>query len=296
MTYGILDFGTIQQGSNAISTIHETLEMAQLADELGFTKYWLSEHHEDGVAWKNPDILLPLIAGYTQQINVGSAGVLVGLNTPINTAYHYKLLANLYPSRIDLGLAKGAADEHKRIELLDGGDWKKNLNDYYGRIQKIKKLINDEVPNIILPPKEGECPNIWVLGTSKASIDFVVKEKLNFSLSLFHTFDYTPSPEITYELKETYTKINNSKPQINIAISAFCSHDPKRIQEIKETTKNIKVNFADHPHLLLNYLKDLGKTYFVNEVIIVNLGQTKAEKQLLMDVFKAPVMANQFQN
>jgi hypothetical protein len=52
MNFGILDFDSIEKGSNAISTIHETLAMAQYVEELDFTKYWLSEYHEDGMAWK----------------------------------------------------------------------------------------------------------------------------------------------------------------------------------------------------------------------------------------------------
>jgi alkanesulfonate monooxygenase SsuD/methylene tetrahydromethanopterin reductase-like flavin-dependent oxidoreductase (luciferase family) len=294
MNFGLLDFGDIQAGSNAISTIHDMLEMAQLAEELGFTKYWLSEHHEDGMAWKNPDILLPLLAGYTNTINVGSAGVLVGLNTPVNTAYHYKLLANLYPSRIDLGLAKGKTETHKCEALADGSNWQKNLNDYYPRIKTIKALIKDEIIDNILPPQHGESPNFWILSTSKSSISFVVEEQMNFSLSLFHTLDQ-PSPEIITSLKEAYFEKNKVFPKINIAITAFCSDDSKRIEHIKEVTKGFQVNFANSPDLLLDYLNKLGQKYTVDEIIIVNLGQTTDEKLLLMNVFKEYVTASQLQ-
>lgn len=287
MTFGILDFGSVYSGSNAISTIHETLEMAQLAEALGFSRYWLSEHHEDGVAWKNPDILLPILAGYTENIKIGSAGVLVGVNMPINTAYHYKLLANLYPSRIDLGLAKGKTEAHKCIELVDGGDWEKNLDDFYPRIKRIKALINDEMPDNILPPKMGESPNFWILGTSKSSSDFVVAEQTHFSLSLFHLLQGLPSSDIIKELKEVYFSKHQVIPTVNIAITAFCSDDPKRIAEIKETTKNIYINFADRPDLFPDFLEKIAKTYDVDEIIINNLGQSMEEKLLLMNVFKA---------
>ena len=286
MNYGILDFGSIQSNSNAISTIHETIEMAQLAEELGFTRYWLSEHHEDNLAWKNPDIILPLLAGYTQKIRVGSAGVLVGLNAPINTAYHYKLLANLYPSRIDLGLAKGKTEEHKSIELADGSDWKKNLDDYFNRVRKIKSLINDQVPTIILPPKQGESPEIWVLGTSKSSIDFIIEEKTSFSLSLFHIINELPSPDIIKELREQYILKNRVEPNINITLSAFCSDDEKRVAAINEKTKHIKINYSGSPDYFKDFLEKQAEIYQVNEIIILNLGETLEEKQALMNVFK----------
>ncbi|NJM79926.1 MAG: LLM class flavin-dependent oxidoreductase [Flavobacterium sp.] len=293
MKYGILDFGTISPNSNAISTIHETIELVQLAESLGFTRYWLSEHHDEGVAWKSPDIILPLLAGYTDKIKVGAAGVLVGLNAPINTAYHYKLLANLYPSRIDLGLAKGTAESHKCAELTDGADWQKNFKDYNSRVKKIKTLMNDEVDNIILPPCKGVAPDIWILSTSSSSIDFVIEENFNFSLSLLHTFDYQPSPNIIKELKQKYFNKNKFEPQINIAVSAFCSNDKKRIDEIKIKTKNVKLNYAGSPDAFLDFIQELAKSYEVDEVIILNLGETIIEKQNLMHALKSEVSTQQ---
>jgi alkanesulfonate monooxygenase SsuD/methylene tetrahydromethanopterin reductase-like flavin-dependent oxidoreductase (luciferase family) len=62
MKLGVLDFGAIQQNSNAISTIHETIEVAQKAEEIGFHRYWLAEHYEESVAWTNPVTVLGLLA------------------------------------------------------------------------------------------------------------------------------------------------------------------------------------------------------------------------------------------
>lgn len=291
MQYGILDFGTIRSNSNAISTIHETIEMVQLAEENGFSRYWLSEHHEDNLAWKNPDLILPLLAGYTENIRIGAAGVLVGLHAPMTTAYHYKLLANLYPSRIDLGLAKGKTELHKILELVDGGDWKKNMEDFFNRVKKIKSFINDEVHDIILPPKQGESPEIWILGTSNSSKEFVIQEQTNFSLSLFHTINELPSPQIINELKEAYFEKHKKEVVVNITLSAFCSQDEKRVLEIQERTNNISVNFSGKPEDLKPYLEEQANKYKVNEIIILNLGETLEEKQLLMKVLKNTVTA-----
>lgn len=286
MKYGILDFGFIETNSNAVSTIHETIEMAQLAEGLGFTRYWLSEHHEDNFAWKNPDIILPLLAGYTEKIRIGAAGVLVGLNNPMNTSYHYKLLANLYPSRIDLGLAKGKTEEHKCVELADGSNWQQNLDDYFNRVIKIKKFINDEFPEIILPPIRGESPEIWILGTSKSSTDFIISEKTNFSLSLFHIINELPSPSIIKELKEEFFEKNKIMPTVNITLSVFCSDNNERVNEINEKTKNIKINYSGSPLNLKVFLNNQAKIYDVDEIIILNLGETIEEKKMLMSVFK----------
>lgn len=286
MKYGILDFGTITANSNAISTIHETIEMVQLAESLGFTRYWLSEHHEDMVAWKNPDIVLPLLAGYTNTIKIGAAGVLLGLHPPMTIAYHYKLLENLYPGRIDLGLAKGSTVSYKCIELTDGANWEENLKDYKTRLKRVKSLINDEVENIILPPCKGNSPEIWALSTSDSMIEFIIQEKLNFSLSLFHTLDNIPSKNIIPELRKKYYERHGMQPRVNIAITAFCSDDKSRIEEIKINTKNVTLNYAGNAEKFVEYIEKLGDAYDVDEIIIVNMGVTTEEKLNLMYAFQ----------
>lgn len=284
MKYGILDFGSIANESNAISTIHETLELAQIADDMGFSRYWLSEHHEDGVAWKSPETVIALIAGYTKQIRVGAAGVLLALNSPLKVAQTYKLLDNLYDARIDLGLAKGSAEVEKIKELLDGGDFENNFKHYYERVNKIISFMSDEDLKNTLPPKSGSVPEVWILGTSGASIDYLISTQTNFSLSLFHQMQQIPSPDIIKALKEKYYIRHQKEPVINIAISAICSSQSSVIKEVSKQTNNIKINFTGDGDDFLNYLDQLQKDYEVDEIIINNLGRTMEEKLMLMEV------------
>jgi luciferase family oxidoreductase group 1 len=283
MKYGILDFGSIGNGSNAISTIHETLELAQIADTMGFSRYWLSEHHESGVAWKSPEIVIALIAGYTKQIRVGAAGVLLALNSPLKIAQTYKLLDNLYEARIDLGLAKGSADAEKIKALLDGGDFSSNASQYYERVNKIISFMNDQGPENNIPPVEGSVPEIWILGTSSSSIDYLVSTQTNFSLSLFHQMQEMPSSDIIRELKEKFYKKHQKEPVFNIAISAICSANEKIIKEVTRQTNNIKVNFTGDRDAFLEYLEQLQNEYRAEEIIINNLGRTMEEKLMLME-------------
>jgi luciferase family oxidoreductase group 1 len=283
MKYGILDFGSIANGSNAISTIHETLELAQIADAMGFSRYWLSEHHENGVAWKSPDTVIALIAGYTKQIRVGAAGILLALNSPLKIAQTYKLLDNLYEARIDLGLAKGTADAEKIKELLDGGDFNTNFNQYYERVNKVISFMKDIDPKNNIPPADGSVPEVWILGTSKSSIDYLLGTQTNFSLSLFHQMQQVPSPDIIKELKEKFYHRHQKEPGINIAISAICSTQDNILKEVAKQTNNIKINFTGDGEGFLNYLDQLQEEYQTDEIIINNLGRTMEEKLMLME-------------
>src|SRR5579883_1962883 len=109
MKLGILDFGYISYGSNAISRIDETIQRAELAEELGYTRYWLGEHHVKDAAWRNPLLMMSVLASYTNKIKIGCAGVILPVTNPFRIAQESRLLANLFPNRIDLGIAKGRA-------------------------------------------------------------------------------------------------------------------------------------------------------------------------------------------
>jgi luciferase family oxidoreductase group 1 len=286
MNFGILDFGTIEKDSNAISTIHQTIELAQWADKMGFSRYWLSEHHEEGVAWKSPEIVLSILAGYTEKMRIGAAGVLLALHAPLKIAQTYKLLNNLYDSRIDLGIAKGSTSVDKRRALLDGANYDANANEYYERINKIIMFMNDKDIQNDVPPMNGEIPDVWILGASNASINYVVEKQANFSLSLLHDMNALPSPDIIQQLKKQFYAQHKKHPTFNVAISAMCSNNKKRVEEIRKNTTNFRINFAGSPDHFRKFIDEIQQQYETDEIIVNNLGSTMEEKIFLMDVLK----------
>ncbi len=286
---GILDFGVIPENSNAISTIHETIELARLSEEHGFSRYWLSEHYEGGMAWKSQELILTLLAGYTEQIRIGSAGVLLALHSPIKVAQHYKLLENLYPGRIDLGFAKGSADFQLAQELLDGADLLKNHENFFDRVIKVKKLIEDKYGDIELIPTGGLFPQYWVMGASAASIDFVVAQRFHFSLSLFHT-DVLPSPDIIKKLKSDFFDKHQSFPKFNIALSAYCSENELLNKNVKNNIQNLKVNFSGNAQALVEYVDEIKNKFETDEIVIACLGKSLEEKRNILEVLSKKVI------
>jgi alkanesulfonate monooxygenase SsuD/methylene tetrahydromethanopterin reductase-like flavin-dependent oxidoreductase (luciferase family) len=214
---------------------------------------------------------------------VGAAGILLALNSPLKIAQTYKLLDNLYEARIDLGLAKGTADAEKIKELLDGGDFNTNFNQYYERVNKVISFMKDIDPKNNIPPADGSVPEVWILGTSKSSIDYLLGTQTNFSLSLFHQMQQVPSPDIIKELKEKFYHRHQKEPVINIAISAICSTQDNILKEVAKQTNNIKINFTGDGEGFLNYLDQLQEEYQTDEIIINNLGRTMEEKLMLME-------------
>ncbi|HSH66488.1 MAG TPA: LLM class flavin-dependent oxidoreductase [Bacteroidia bacterium] len=280
MNIGLLDFGEIDPHSNAIKTIHNTIEQAVCAEKNGFTKYWLAEHYKIGIAWRNPELIISLIAASTDHIKTGAAGVLVLLNNPYRIAQDFKLLSNLFPSRVDLGFAKGTADTALYEEIIQ----QESTETFYEKIIRINRFLKDEMKQTLLTPVSSIVPDLWMLGTSRSSIDFAVAHQLNFSLSLFHNLHPPlPSPFIIKEFRDKFISKNGYEPYINIAVSVFCSNKKSRIREEKRTRKNVLLNCYGNARDCYDQLSELCDHYHVKEVMVLNLGKNYEEKQLLIE-------------
>lgn len=286
MEIGIIDFGGIDENSNGIETIHNTISNAQLAEEFGFSRYWLTEHYLDGIAWRNPEIVINLIAGYTNVIKVGAAGVIVDLNSPFRIAQDYTLLANLFPDRIDLGFTKGGASGDMREELIK--DIKPQP--FFEGIKKIKSFLDNKNEHLVVTPPNAYQPEMWILGTSASSINFAVENKMNFSLSLFHIINgELPAPSIIHDFKKKFFDQNGYNPNVNIAISMFCSDNSNKILHERATRKNVRLNVSGFPEECLLEIERIKKEYDIEEIIVLNLGQNARDKSLAMETLKTKV-------
>ena len=103
----VLDQSIIRQGFTAREAVEETIALAQRCDELGFTRFWVSEHHNIPViAGSSPAVLISKLAGVTKRIRVGAGGVMLPNHSSLTVAENFRMLEVLYPNRIDLGIGR----------------------------------------------------------------------------------------------------------------------------------------------------------------------------------------------
>ena len=101
----VLDVSPVASGSTSTEALRNTLDLAQLADKLGFTRYWLAEHHNTPlIASSAPEIMIGHVADVTKNIRVGSGGIMLPNHTPLKVAETFRVLEALHPGRVDLGL------------------------------------------------------------------------------------------------------------------------------------------------------------------------------------------------
>ncbi|WP_343564139.1 LLM class flavin-dependent oxidoreductase [Sphingobacterium sp.] len=227
MKIGLLEFGVGYKIPN--NFINYIFDYAKKAEELGFSRLWLGEHYFLNASWHSPEILIALIAGMTDELKVGCAGVLMSIHRPFEIALQYKMLANLFPKRIDLGFAKGGIHstiaESLEIELNN------HPAQYEDNITKLNKILNDESLVLRLPPASLILPELWGLTSGRNNFENFAERKFNCSISLFHApfkKDVNDSLSIINEnickYREIYSKRWGVTPKINFSVAGICEY------------------------------------------------------------------------
>src|SRR2546428_1490124 len=121
----VLDEARVRTGGTPADGIHESLELAGLADRLGYHRYWLAEHHSTpGLGGSSPEVLIGQVAARTSRIRVGAGGVMLQHASALKVAETFRVLETLFPGRIDLGIGRAPGADHLTTLALGdrGGD------------------------------------------------------------------------------------------------------------------------------------------------------------------------------
>src|SRR5688500_5853370 len=122
MILGVLDQSPIRSGGSATEAIQETLVLAEQADRLGYSRYWLAEHHSNGGrAGAAPEVLMGQVAARTSRIRVGSGGVMLSHYSPLKVAESFRVLEALFAGRIDLGIGRAPGSDQRTARALRHG-------------------------------------------------------------------------------------------------------------------------------------------------------------------------------
>ena len=117
--FSVLDLAPITEGSHATEAFARTLDLARRAEQLGYQRYWLAEHHNmPGIASAATSVLIGYVAGGTSTIRVGAGGIMLPNHSPLQVAEQFGTLASLYPGRIDLGLGRAPGTDHATARAL----------------------------------------------------------------------------------------------------------------------------------------------------------------------------------
>jgi luciferase family oxidoreductase group 1 len=172
----VLDQTPVSEGSTAAQALRNSLDLAQLADRLGYHRYWVAEHHGGGlVAGPSPEVLIGPIAAATSRLRVGSGGVMLPHYSPLKVAESFGVLAGLFPGRIDLGIGRAAGTDPMTTRALQRDRSQPLPDDFPEQLAELLGYFDRSFPAGHLArlaetlPGEPEKPQAWLLGSSEQS-------------------------------------------------------------------------------------------------------------------------------
>jgi luciferase family oxidoreductase group 1 len=172
----VLDQTPVAEGSTAAQALRNSIDLAQLADQLGYHRYWVAEHHGGGlVAGPSPEVLIGPIAAATSRLRVGSGGVMLPHYSPLKVAESFGVLAGLFPGRIDLGIGRAAGTDAMTTRALQRDRSHAIPDDFPDLLAELLAYFERSFPAGHLArlaetlPGEPEVPEPWLLGSSEQS-------------------------------------------------------------------------------------------------------------------------------
>jgi luciferase family oxidoreductase group 1 len=171
---GVLDLAPVPDGATAGDALRATIDLAKKTEDLGFTRFWVAEHHGmPGVASSSPPVLIGHIADATRTIRVGSGGVMLPNHSSLVVAEQFGMLEALHPGRIDLGIGRAPGTDQATAQALrhrvseDRGpdDFPRQLTDLLGFFTG-QWPENHPYQKVHAIPGEGDGPALWLLGSS----------------------------------------------------------------------------------------------------------------------------------
>jgi len=193
MRLSVLDQSPISAGSTGAQALANTLDLARLADRLGYHRYWVAEHHGGPMlAGPSPEVLIGPIAAATERIRVGSGGVMLPHYSPFAVAESFSLLSGLVPGRIDLGLGRASGTDPMTTYALQRDRRQASPDDFPEQLTELLAHLEDSLPAdhpfarlARSLPGRPEAPEPWLLGSSPQSAVWAAQLGLPYAFADF---------------------------------------------------------------------------------------------------------------
>jgi luciferase family oxidoreductase group 1 len=237
----ILDLSPVSTGSTAAQALHNSLDLARFADGLGFTRYWVAEHHNlPAIASSAPDIMIGQIAAVTKTMRIGSGGVMLPNHAPLMVAERFKVLEALFPGRIDLGLGRAPGTDPATSYALRRRQGISEEDDFLDRFNELMLLETRGFPaghpfhNVRAMPSDVPLPPIYLLGSSDYSAQLA--GHIGAAFSFAHHFANFDAAEAMRLYRDNFKpSASHDKPYAILATHVVCADTDEEAERLAAT-------------------------------------------------------------
>lgn len=242
MKISVLDQSPISAGSTGAVALRNSIDLARLADQLGYERYWLAEHHGTPMlACASPEILIAAIGAATQRLRVGSGGVMLPHYSPLKVAEIFSILSALYPDRIDLGIGRAPGTDHSTAFALQRDRRQPAPDDFPQQLAELLAYLEDKMPpghpfaRLSALPGRPHVPVVWLLGSSPQSALWAAESGLPYAFADFinpQGADYAAIYRDRFQASETL-----HEPRVMVTAFALCAETDEEAQRIASSAR-----------------------------------------------------------
>ncbi|HEY5317017.1 MAG TPA: LLM class flavin-dependent oxidoreductase [Solirubrobacteraceae bacterium] len=233
----VLDQSPIPEGVSGADALRNSVDLARLADELGYHRYWIAEHHgTPGLASASPEALIGPIAAATARIRVGSGGVMLPHYSPLKVAETFSAFSGLFPGRIDLGLGRAPGTDPMTTFALQRDRHEAAPDDFPQQLAELLGYLNDDLPAdhpftrlAATLPGVPERPEPWLLGSSPQSGIWAAELGLPYA---FADFINAQGAEIAARYRA-----DCERPVLAVATWAICADSEEEAQHLASSSR-----------------------------------------------------------
>jgi luciferase family oxidoreductase group 1 len=233
----VLDQSPIAEGGSGAAALRNTVDLARLTDELGYSRYWVAEHHGmPMLASAAPEILIAEIASITERIRVGSGGVMLPHYSPLKVAETFSILGGLHGDRVDLGIGRAPGSDRETMFALQRDRRHISPDDFPEQLAELLAYLENDFPPdhlfarlAALPGAPGR-PDVWLLGSSPQSAIWAGELGLPYSIADFINPGATANARLYRERFRPSRR--REQPEVTVCVSAICADTDEEARQL----------------------------------------------------------------
>jgi luciferase family oxidoreductase group 1 len=230
----VLDQSPIPEGFTPGDALRNSIDLARLADDLGYRRYWLAEHHgTPGLACHSPEAMIGPVASATSRIRVGSGGVMLPHYSPLKVAETFSMLSGLYPGRIDLGIGRAAGTSQRVAHTLQRDRRQPSPDDFMEQLTELLAYFEPQSethPLQRLASVRFESPEVSLLGSSPQSAIWAAELGLPYVFADF--INPAGAEYAAYYKKNFVPSARLESPRMSVAVWAICAESDEKAMEL----------------------------------------------------------------
>lgn len=253
LTLSVVDQSPVRDGSTAGDALRETIQLAVVAEKLGYQRFWVAEHHNlSGFAGTCPEIMIGQIAARTNSIRVGSGGVMLSHYSALKVAEIFRMLEALYPGRIDLGLGRAPGSDQRTAAALVHPGTMRDIRHYPDQVNDLIAYLKDTVDAShpfagvhAGPGPSTTMPEVWLLGSGIDSAYLAARRGLPFSYAYFFGVDVQHGTEIVDTYREHFQPSELlTEPKVNIAVQVMCAETAEEAKRLSASRNLLRLRIV----------------------------------------------------